>query len=392
MDTKTLKASYHAHMLPVYAPYDAVLVQGRGATATDLDGNSYIDFTSGIGVNALGFCDPEWVRAVTDQAGRLQHSSNLYYTLPATILAQTLADQTDFDAAFFANSGAEANECAIKLARKVSFDRHGPGRADIISLTDSFHGRTLATLSATGQPPMHQAFMPILPGFSYVPPDDLSALETAITASTCAVMVECVQGEGGVHILDRAYLQDLAALCRDKDLLLIVDEVQTGIGRSGKLFAYQHYDIQPDIITLAKGLGGGLPIGACLTTAALKDHFSTGSHGSTFGGNPIACAGAKVMVDRIAQPAFLQAVEAKGQLIEDRLAPCPAIEKIDRLGLMIGLTLKDQKTADVLAACLDKGLMVLTAKDKVRLLPPLSISEEDLTQGCAILTDVLTGK
>ena len=390
MQTKDIKKAYRAHMLPTYAPYDAVLVKGSGCLATDIDGKTYLDFGSGIGVNALGYCDPDWVQAVCDQAAQLQHTSNLYYTLPAIGLADRLCTATPFDAVFFANSGAEANECAIKLARKASFDRYGPGRADIITLTDSFHGRTMATLSATGQPPLHEAFMPINPGFTYVPPDDIDAFKAAVTDSTCAVMLECVQGEGGVHILDRTYVQAVADYCRAKDLTLIIDEVQTGIGRTGKLFAYEHFGIQPDIITLAKGLGGGLPIGACLTTEALKPHFGTGSHGSTFGGNPVACAGAKVMLDRIANPAFLQKVEAKGQLLETCLATCPGIAKIDRLGLMVGLTPRDKAPKDVLDACLAKGLLILTAKNKIRLLPPLSISEEDLQKGCAILSAVLS--
>lgn len=387
MQTEDIKKAYQAHMLPTYAPYNAVLVKGSGCLATDIDGKTYLDFGSGIGVNALGYCDPDWVQAVCDQAAQLQHTSNLYYTLPAISLADRLCTATPFDAVFFANSGAEANECAIKLARKASFDRYGPGHADIITLTDSFHGRTMATLSATGQPPLHEAFMPINPGFTYVPPDDIAAFKAAVTDSTCAVMLECVQGEGGVHILDRAYVQAVADYCRAKDLTLIIDEVQTGIGRTGKLFAYEHFGIQPDIITLAKGLGGGLPIGACLTTEALKPHFGTGSHGSTFGGNPVVCAGAVEVLNRM-DDTFLQNVTAKGRHMRKEIEKMPHVTSVAGMGMMLGIEL-DIDVKPVVTALMENGLLVLTAKHKMRLLPPLNIAQTELEKGLSILKNTL---
>ncbi len=391
MTSETLKAAHAANLMPTYKPFDVVLTKGDGAIATDIDGKTYIDFGSGIGVNSLGFADEEWVHAVTDQLQNLQHISNLYYTAPAIGLAEDLCKVSPFAAVFFGNSGAEANECAIKVTRKASFDRYGEGRHEIICLVDSFHGRTLSTLAATGQAAMHPTFAPLPDGFRYVPANDIDALKRAIGPATCAVMLECVQGEGGVNVLEKDFLQAVDALCKANDLLLIVDEIQTGIGRTGKLFAFEHAGITPDVITLAKGLGGGLPIGACLVSEKWRNVMGPGTHGSTFGGNPVVCAGARVVIERIANPAFLQKVSAKGALLESLLEDIDGIDEISRLGLMVGFTLKEKKAGDVLNAALKKGLLVLTAKNKVRLLPPLTISENELQDGAAILKSVIDG-
>ncbi len=382
---KNLREAYQAHLMPNYKPQDLVLAKGSGASVIDEDGRTYIDFTSGIGVNALGFCDDEWIQAVVSQLETLQHASNLYLTAPAIRLAEKLADVSPFSAALFVNSGAEANESAIKLARKYSYDRYGEGRHEIITMVDSFHGRTLGTLAATGQTAMHPTFAPLAPGFRYVPAGDINALRRAVGPATCAVMVECVQGEGGVNVLDKSYLQAAATLCRENDLLLISDEVQTGIGRTGKLFAFEHAGIVPDIATLAKGLGAGLPIGCCLATERVKDVLGPGSHGSTFGGNPAICAGALVVLERISHPAFMDKINAKAALFSSLLEDIEGIAEISQLGLMMGLRLKDKTPAQVLARAQELGLLVLTAKDKIRLLPPLNISEQDIQEGLALL-------
>lgn len=391
MTSETLKLAHAANLMPTYSPFDVVLTEGSGAIATDIDGKTYIDFGSGIGVNSLGFADEEWVHAVSDQLQNLQHASNLYYTAPAIGLAEDLCKDSPFAAVFFGNSGAEANECAIKVARKASFDRYGEHRHDIICLVDSFHGRTLSTLAATGQAAMHPTFAPLPEGFRYVPANDIKALKGAIGPTTCAVMLECVQGEGGVNIVEKDFLQAVDALCKENDLLFIIDEIQTGIGRTGKLFAFEHAGITPDVITLAKGLGGGLPIGACLVSEKWRNVMGPGTHGSTFGGNPVVCAGARVVLKRIANPAFLQKVSAKGAFLESLLEDIQGIDEISRLGLMVGFTLKDKKAGDVLNAALKEGLLVLTAKNKIRLLPPLTISEKELQDGAAILKAVIDG-
>lgn len=391
MTKNELKEKYTQYMMSTYAPYDIILHKGQNASASDLDGKTYIDFGAGIGVNSLGFCNEEWIGAVTAQLETLQHTSNLYYNIPTIQLAEKLCTLSGMSAAFFANSGTEANECAIKVARKASFDRYGEGRYEIITLIDSFHGRSFGSLAATGQAAMHPTFAPLPPGFRYVPAGDINALKRAIGPQTCAIMLECVQGEGGVNVLEKNYLQAVSKLCKDNDLNLIVDEVQTGIGRTGKLFAFEHAKIKPDILTVAKGLGAGLPIGGCLIAEHLRGVMTPSSHGSTFGGNPVVCAGALEVLEQIAYPSFLQKIAAKGTFMESLLSEIEGIESINRLGLMIGFKLKEKTAKEVLIAALEKGLLILTAKDKVRILPPLTISEQEIEKGVDILKEVIDG-
>lgn len=389
MTFEALKAIENENMMPTYGRFNVAPESGSGATVTDLNGKSYIDFGSGIGVNALGYCDEGWVKAVSAQAAKLQHVSNLYYTQPQITLAQKLCQLTHMDKVFFANSGAEANECAIKLARKYSFDKGNHTRNRILTLVNSFHGRTLATLTATGQSVFHNYFFPFPEGFDYTVAGDFADFQEKCTDQTCAVMMEMIQGEGGVLPQDAEYVKAVAQYCAANDIVLIVDEVQTGIGRTGSLLACEQYGIAPDVVTLAKGLGGGLPIGACLCNAKLGGVMGAGSHGSTFGGNPVACAGANYILDTVATPEFLQQVTAKGEAIRARLADIPTIKSVRGMGMMIGIELERGDAKAVANACLEKGLLVLTAKTLVRLLPPLNICDEELTRGMDILCDVL---
>ncbi|MDD6033649.1 MAG: aspartate aminotransferase family protein [Oscillospiraceae bacterium] len=389
MTFEQIKKADQQYVMNTYGRFDLAIVSGKGATCRDESGKTYIDFTSGIGVNSLGWGDPDWVKAVSDQAATLAHTSNLYYTLPGVELAKTLCQQTGYAHVFFGNSGAEANEGAIKTARKYSFDKYGPGRSTILTLVNSFHGRTVTTLAATGQDVFHNYFFPFTEGFRHTPAGDFEALKAAADSSVCAIMMELIQGEGGVIPLDPDFVHKVAAFCKEKDILLIVDEVQTGIGRTGKLLCSQHFGILPDITTLAKGLGGGLPIGAFMVTDQLKDVLGASTHATTFGMNPIVCAGANVVLKKVANEAFLRTVTQKGEKIRACLTCIPEVESTTGLGLMIGVKLKTKKSADVAKACLQKGLLVLTAKDKVRLLPPLTITDEELTKGIQILWDVL---
>ncbi len=308
-----VKQQEQSYLMPTYGRFQVALVSGKGATAVDTEGKPYIDFGAGIGVNALGYCDPDWVEAVCGQAAALQHISNLYYNPVMTQLAETLCKQTGFSKVFFANSGAEANECAIKLARKYGVQAHGESCNRIVTLNNSFHGRTVTTLSATGQAGFHQYFTPFTEGFAYADPN-LESVQAQVDQNTCAVMIELIQGEGGVCPLDKGFVQALAAFCKERDILLVVDEVQTGVGRTGKLYCYEHYGVQPDVITSAKGLGGGLPIGACLCTERLGAVMGAGMHGSTFGGNPVACAGALAVLKKISKAGLFGAGCAKGRL------------------------------------------------------------------------------
>lgn len=389
MKFEQIKQLDHEHVMNTYGRYDACIISGKGATCVDVNGKKYIDFTSGIGVNSLGFADPDWVKAVSEQAGKLAHISNLFYTTPGLEVADTLCEKTGYSRIFFGNSGAEANEGAIKTARKYSFDKYGSGRATILTLVNSFHGRTVTTLAATGQDVFHNYFFPFTEGFKHAPAGDMAAVKAADDGTLCAVMVEFVQGEGGVIPLEETFVKRLAEWCKEKDILLIADEVQTGIGRTGKLLASQHFDVLPDITTLAKGLGGGLPIGAFMVTDKLKDVMGASSHGTTFGMNPIVCAGANVVLKKVANDKFLKEVIMKGEKIRACLSLCPEVEDITGLGLMIGIKLRTKKSADVVKACLAKGLLVLTAKEKVRLLPPLTINDKELSEGIRILWDVL---
>ena len=362
-----------------YARFPLELVSGHGSIAEDADGKQYIDLGTGIAVNSFGFCDPVWQKAVAEQAARLQHTSNLYYTAPCAELAELLCRRTGMKKVFFGNSGAEANECAIKAARKYAQDRKGPEWSTIVTLNNSFHGRTLTTLAATGQTHYHELFAPLTPGFRHIEPGDMEALEQlSRTEKIAGVMIECVQGEGGVIPLEKEFVTALAAFCEKNDILLIVDEVQTGNGRSGALYAYMTYGIRPDIVSTAKGLGGGLPLGACLIGEKAEFTLGAGDHGSTFGGNPVCCAGALSILSRIDE-ALLSDVRKKSALIFDTLTGAPGIEDVTGLGLMIGIrTVKP--AGEVVKTCMERGVLCLTAKDRVRLLPALNIPTDVLKE------------
>lgn len=373
---------------PTYARVPLVLDHGKGSLLYDEAGREYIDLGSGIAVNAFGVSDKAWEKAVCEQAGKIQHCSNYYYTAPQAELAALLCQKSGLKNVFFSNSGAEANECAIKAARKYSSDKYGPGRHTIVTLVSSFHGRTMATLSATGQEAMHVHFAPFLPGFIHVQADDIRALEQALVkGDVCAVMMEMIQGEGGVYPLDGDYVRAAAQLCAAKDVLLIVDEVQCGNGRTGKYFAYMHHGVQPDIVSTAKGLAGGLPMGATLFGEKTKDVLSAGTHGSTYGGNPVCAAAGVSVVSRIDEELLAQVTE-KGAYIQNRLRSAPGVENVSGLGLMIGVKAK-KDVKDIIAGCREKGVLVLSAKDKVRLLPALNIPMELLQKGIEILAEVI---
>ncbi|MDO4547511.1 MAG: aspartate aminotransferase family protein [Clostridia bacterium] len=366
-----------------YGRFEAALDTGRGATCFDVDEKKYIDFTSGIGVNSLGFCDEGWVTAVKNQLDKLQHASNLFLTAPMAELAHMLCVRTGMSKVFFANSGAEANEGAIKAARKYSFDKYGPGRNKIVTLINSFHGRTVTTLSATGQDSFHQFFFPFTEGFVFAPADDLKATLDMLSDDVCAVMLETVQGEGGVMKLDGEYVKGVYDACREKDILLVIDEVQTGMGRTGTLISCEQFKVSPDIVTCAKGLGGGLPIGAVLLSEKLADTFHPGQHGSTFGGNPVVCAGACEILRRL-DDRFLASVREKGEYIKDKLEKIPGVKSVSGLGMMIGVELEKANNKAVAARCVKNGLLVLTAKEKIRFLPPLNISHRLIDEGLKI--------
>ena len=370
-----------------YGRFPVELVSGKGSILTAADGKEYIDLGSGIGVTCFGFGDEAWTKAVSEQARSLQHVSNLYYTEPCAKLAKLLCEKTGMKKVFFSNSGAESNECAIKVARKYSAQKKGEGCCTIISLVSSFHGRTLTTLAATGQDHFHKDFLPLTPGFAHVPANDIEALTEAVNAlNPAGIMLECVQGEGGVNPLTPEFVRAAAKLCSDNDIPLMIDEVQTGNGRTGKLYAYQHFGIQPDIVSTAKGLGGGLPIGATLMSEKVQNVLQPGDHGSTYGGNPVACAGALSVIERM-DDNFLSAVRRKSGYVFATLANAPGIEGVSGLGLMVGIkTTKPAK--EVVSKCLEKGVLCLTAKDKVRLLPALNIPMDDLCRALDILKEV----
>ncbi len=379
-----LDDTYIAH---TYARFPVRLVEGEGSILWDESGRRYIDLGSGIAVNTFGIADKEWQKAVTAQLGRLQHTSNLYYTGPCAHLAEMLCQRTGMKKVFFSNSGAEANECAIKAARKYAAAELGAEYSAIVTLQGSFHGRTLATLAATGQDVFHRDYQPLPKGFVYAKPGDLDQLAALLKNHRCAaVMMEVVQGEGGVNVLDKEYLQKAAALAADHGALVIVDEVQTGNGRTGKLYGYMHYGIRPDIITTAKGLGGGLPLGATLLGEKVADVFAPGDHGSTFGGNPVCCAGAISILSRLDEQ-MLSRVRAKGNLVRGALEGAPGVESVTGMGLMLGVK-TTRPAAKVAAECLRAGVLVLTAKDKVRLLPALNIPDQQLQDGVEILKQV----
>ncbi len=389
MTSEQLQALDQAHVCHTYARFNLCVDHGKGATCYDPEGKAYVDFSSGIGVNSLGFCDEDWVRAVTAQAGKVQHISNLFYTEPCAVLAQLLCQRTGMEKVFFCNSGAEANEGAIKTARKYSFDKYGRGRQEIIALENSFHGRTMATLSATGQAVYHNFFFPFVEDFTFVEAGNLAQLEAAVGEKTCAVMLELVQGEGGVIALDPDYVRAVEQLCRKKDLLLVVDEVQTGVGRTGKFLACEHYGIHPDVVTIAKGIGAGLPLGAVLFGEKTASVLGYGQHGTTFGGNPVACAGGRVVLEKLDE-AQLALVREKAQYLREKLMQLPHVAAVTGLGMMIGIELADGKEAKkVVELAIEEGVIPLTAKSKVRLLPPLTITYAELDQGLEALARAL---
>lgn len=385
MNTKEKDLKYIMH---TYGRYDVVLAKGKGAVAYDEDGKRYIDVASGIGVNSLGFCDDGWVKAVTEQASTIQHMSNYFYCEQASTLAERLCTLTGLAKVCFGNSGAEANECAIKIARKYSFDKYGEGRNEIITLKNSFHGRTVTTLAATGQDVFHNYFFPFTEGFKYVEAGDMDALKNAVSDKTCAVMFELIQGEGGVNILDKAYVQELVSYCQSRDVLVIIDEVQTGVGRTGKLFAHQNYEVLPDLMTVAKGIGGGLPIGLCMCGEKLKDVMSPSTHGTTFGANPVVCAGANYVLDRVTTDGFLDEVEQKGAYLEEKLLSLDSVKSVRRMGLMVGIEIEGN-AHDIAVKCVENGLIIITAKDLLRMLPPLVITNEEIDEAVQILDKTL---
>lgn len=378
MNTKQTDLSYIAN---TYGRFDVALHQGKGSSYTDEDGKEYVDFGSGIAVNTFGACDVEWVSAVTAQLNQMGHVSNLYYSAPQVKLARMICDKTGMKKVFFGNSGAEANECALKIARKYG---EATGRGTIVTLKSSFHGRTIATLAATGQDKFHEHFGPFPEGFIHITPGDVNELTDVLTSGqVCGILMEMVQGEGGVNVLDKEYVQLAAKLCQENDILFMVDEVQTGNGRTGKLYGYMHYDVQPDVFTTAKGLAGGLPMGACVIGEKAEGVLGKGDHGSTFGGNPICAAGAVNVLSRLTDE-LLADVTAKSEYIRKELEGVPGVKNITGLGLMLGIA-TEKPNGQIAADCLKDGLLVLTAKDKVRLLPPLNISFDELKQGIAIL-------
>ena len=383
MNVKEMDAAYVAN---TYKRFPVQIVSGQGSIVKDDQGKEYIDLGSGIAVTSFGIGDEQWKQAVMDQMNQVQHMSNLYYTEPCAKLAQMLCQRTGMKKVFFCNSGAEANECAIKTARKYAADKYGPDRYTIITLKNSFHGRTITTLAATGQEHYHELFQPLTPGFVHAAAEDIQELKDLTGRQpTAAIMIECVQGEGGVIPLSKEYVQAAADICKEKDILLIVDEVQTGNGRTGQLYAYMNYGIQPDIVSTAKGLGGGLPLGAALLGDKVEKVLGYGDHGSTFGGNPVCCAGALSVLSRL-DDAFLAEVRKKSEYLFNAFTGAPGIEAVTGLGLMIGLKTK-KPAGQVLAACMDRGVLCLTAKDKVRLLPALNIPMDTLEKAVAIIKE-----
>ncbi len=388
MNSSDIKDRDSQYVMGTYARNDLCIVKGSGAACWSPEGKKYIDFSSGIGVNSLGYSDEGWVRAVTEQLQTLQHTSNLYYTEPCGELAEILIKRTGFDKAFFCNSGAEANEGAIKAARKYSFMKYGKGRYEIITLQDSFHGRTMATITATGQDNYHKYFDPFVEGFTYAKANDMADLKAKISDRACAIMVELVQGEGGVNKLESDYVKELSGLCKERDILLIIDEVQTGIGRTGKLFAYEHYGIEPDLVTMAKGLGAGLPIGGILFNKTCSHVFEPGDHGTTFGGNPAVCAGGVEVLKRI-DGEFLEQVAEKGSYMKTRIEKMEGVSQVTGLGMMIGVSLKEKNAKEAVKSALELGLIALTAKDRIRLLPPLSITNDEINEGLELLEEAI---
>ena len=383
-DIMSMDQAYVAH---TYNRFPVEIASGKGSLLRDTSHRQYVDLGSGIAVNGFGMADDLWIEAVTRQLHSVPHASNLYYTEPCARLAQMLCERTGMKRVFFGNSGAEANECAFKVARKYGADHHGSDCYTIVTLRNSFHGRTITALSATGQDHFHQLYQPLTPGFAHIAPGDLEGLEAlSKTTKIAAVMIECVQGEGGVVPLEREFTAGLADFCRRHDALLVVDEVQTGNGRSGALYSYMTFGLQPDVVTTAKGLGGGLPIGACLLGEKVKDVFSPGDHGSTFGGNPVSCAGGVSILSRIDED-LLRGVRERSAYIFEALSGADGVEAVTGLGLMIGVkTVKPAR--EIILRCIEKGVLCLSAKDRIRLLPALNIPMDQLQTGIETLKAV----
>jgi len=412
MNSNDIKALDVQNVMQTYGRFDAVLEHGIGSKLYSPEGKEYVDFTSGIGVNSIGYGNVKWVEAITKQAMKLQHLSNLYYSEPYVKLASELTARTGMKNVFFSNAGGEANEGMIKLARKYSFDKYGKGRSTIISLIQSFHGRTITTLAATGQESFHNFFFPFTEGFEYAPANDIKALENLINVNAsaaasvegttalkpvtpisgvCAIMVELIQGEGGVLPLDAKYVNAVAKLCAENDILLLVDEVQTGVGRTGSLFAFQQYGIQPDVVSFAKGIAGGLPMGGIMANEKCSEVLTPGTHATTFGGNPVSAAGALEVLRQLDDNTLAE-VSLKGQYIAEEIKRwnLPCIGEIRGKGLMIGIALKGINPKEIAQSCIDNGLLILTAgADALRMLPPLTITYEEIDQGLAILKEQL---
>lgn len=383
MDIQKLDQTYVAN---TYARFPVTIVKGKGSLVWDDAGKEYIDLSTGIAVDIFGVADEQWMAAVTAQLGTLQHISNLFYTGPCAQLAQMLCEKTGMKKVFFGNSGAEANECAIKAARKYAEDKKGKEYYTIITLKNSFHGRTITTLAATGQDVFHHDFTPLTEGFVYAEPNDLADLERLLAENKCAaVMMEVVQGEGGVMPLDEDYVKGAAKLCAEQDVLFICDEVQIGNGRSGMLYGYMNYGVQPDIVSTAKGLAGGLPLGATMLGEKVKDVLDAGSHGSTFGGNPVCCAGAINVLSRLDE-AMLAGVRERSAYIRQELEGAKGVVSVSGLGLMLGIK-TEKDAAGIIAACREKGVIVIKAKDKLRLLPALNIPMEQLKKAVAVIKE-----
>ncbi len=392
MTYQELKAAENKYVMNTYGRFPIALDHGEGATVWDVEGKKYIDLASGIGVNCMGYNNKAIIDAITSQAHKLMHVSNLFTTEPMVQVAKKLVEKTHLNGkVFFANSGAEANEGAIKLARKYSFDKYGEGRYKIVTLVNSFHGRTVTTLKATGQDRFHNYFFPFTEGFDYAAANDFDSVRHKADEMTCAVMMELVQGEGGVLPLDKEFVQQVEAFCRERDILLIIDEVQTGIGRTGSLFCFQQYGIRPDVVTMAKGLGGGVPIGAVLAAESCSNVLTPGTHATTFGGTPLVCAAANAVLDTVGDGQFLQQVKEKGEYLKNGILSIgsPNILGVRGMGLMLAIIVEDGKHAVFANKLIEKGVLALTAgKNAVRLLPPLTISKEEMDEALTIMKEV----
>ena len=390
MDSKQLMAQDSQSVMQTYGRFPVAIDHGAGACLYSPEGKKYIDFTSGIGVNCLGYGNKKWLAAITEQAGKLQHLSNLYYSEPYIQLSKALTERTGMKRVFFANGGGEANEGVIKLCRKYSYDKYGQGRSTIITLRDSFHGRTVTTLAATGQDVFHQYFFPFTEGFRYAAANDLDDLKALDDGTVCAVMLELVQGEGGVLPLDYDFVQSLKALCEEKDWLLAVDEVQTGVGRTGSLFCFQQYDILPDVCSFAKGIGGGLPLAGVMAGEKTESVLTPGTHATTFGGNPICCAGALSVLEQL-DDALLDSVRKKGAYLKEKISALPGVTGVRGMGLILGVGLEDGLIAgELVKTMLEQGLLCLTAgHNTIRLLPPLTITQAEMDAGLSIMAAVL---